>query len=252
MGYRTAPRWRSSLAGLPMALRRRDVLMAFSRLLAPRSRCQAMAGWVAGAYTPRQAVARAVEHGYKLRGLWDQLRCVRVRGFAAEEVFASWGSDPGEPTMKLPERAPSLYLRERDLIDAWTAAAGLGPEQVAVGGGSVLAARWGHRGSDGVDVVVQGATPTSRCWGCARDPTRSLNAVGRRVVGATRSCGSDNVEDRGYGHAGQVRALCRVGGVPRGTQSVCRILRAGRRGRLVPGRFYGQARSLSAPFCSQG
>ncbi len=179
MGYRTAPTMEVVARGLADGADAADVLMAFSRLLAPRSRCQAMAGWVAGAYTPRQAVARAVEHGYKLRGLRDQLRCVRVRGFAAEEVFASWGSDPGEPTMKLPERARSLYLRERDLIDAWTAAAGLGPEQVAVGGGSVLAARWGHRGSDDVDVVVQGATAYKQMLGVRQ----KLDALAQRRGG---------------------------------------------------------------------
>ncbi|MCY4638170.1 MAG: hypothetical protein OXG04_27365 [Acidobacteria bacterium] len=112
MGYRTAPTMEVVARGLADGADAADVLMAFSYLLAPRSRYQTMAGWVAGAYTPRQAVARAVEHGYKLRGLRDQLRCVRVRGFAAEQVFASWGSDPGEPIMKLPERARSLYLRE--------------------------------------------------------------------------------------------------------------------------------------------
>ena len=157
-GYRTCPTMEVVGRGLADGADPGDVLMAFSYLLAPRSPDQAMAGWAAGAYTPRQAVARAVEHGFKVRGLRDQLRCLRVRGSAAEEVFASWGIDPGNPVMKLPERARTLYLRERDLIDAWTAAAGLGPEQVAVGGGSVLAARWGHRRSNDVDVVVQGAT----------------------------------------------------------------------------------------------
>ncbi|MCY3940271.1 MAG: hypothetical protein OXG29_04215, partial [Gammaproteobacteria bacterium] len=135
-----------------------DVLMALSYLLAPRSPYQAMAGWAAGAYTPRQAVARAVEHGFKVRGLRDQLRCVRARGCAFAEASALWDIDPGDLIVKLPEPARTLYLRERDLIDAWTAAAGLAAGQVAVGGGSVLAARWGHRRSLDVDVVVQGTT----------------------------------------------------------------------------------------------
>lgn len=160
MGYRVCPTMEVVARGLADGADAGDVLMAFSYLLAPRSPDQAMAGWAAGAYTPRQAVARAVEHGFKLRGLRNQLRCFRVRGsVAAQEVFASWGLDPGEPVVKLHGRARMLYLRERDFIDAWTAAAGFGSEQVAIGGGSVLAARWGgHRGSDDVDVVVQGAT----------------------------------------------------------------------------------------------
>ena len=157
MGYRIRPTMEVVARGLADGAGAGAVLMAFSYLLAPRSPEQAMAGWAAGAYTPRQAVARAVEHGFKFRGLRDQLRCVRVRGSAAaEEEFASWDTVPGEPVVKLPERARTLYLRERGLIDAWTAAAGFAPEQVAVGGGTVLAARWGHRGSDDVDVVVQG------------------------------------------------------------------------------------------------
>lgn len=159
MGYRICPTMEVVARGLADGAGAGDVLMAFSYLLAPRSPDQAMAGWVAGAYTPRQAVARAVEHGFKIRGLRNQLRCVRVRGsVAAEEVFASWGTDPGGPVVKLHGRARELYLRERDFIDAWIVAAGFGFEQVAVGGGSVLAARWGHRGSDDVDIVVQGAT----------------------------------------------------------------------------------------------
>ena len=60
--------------------------------------------------------------------------------------------------MKLPEPARTLYLRERRLIDDWTATAGLDTGQVALGGGSVLGAHWGHRYSDDIDVVVQGRT----------------------------------------------------------------------------------------------
>ena len=180
MGYRTVPTMDVVARGLADGAAAGAVLMAFSYLLAPRSSEQAMAGWAAGAYTPRQAVARAVEHGFKLRGLRDQLRCVRVRGSAAaEKEFASWGIDPGEPVVKLPERARTLYLRERDLIDAWTEAAGFAPEQVAVGGGSVLAARWGHRGSDDVDVVVQGATAYKEMLAVQR----TLDALARRRGG---------------------------------------------------------------------
>ena len=253
MGYRTAPTMEVVARGLADGADAADVLMAFSRLLAPRSRCQAMAGWVAGAYTPRQAVARAVEHGYKLRGLRDQLRCLRVRGFAAEEVFESWGLDPGEPVVKLPERVRTLYLRERDLIDTWTAAAGLGPEQVAVGGGSVLAARWGHRASDDVDVVVQGATAYKQMLG----EQQRLDALarrrgGRRVVGAAPSCGSDNVEDRGYGRVGQARVLCRVGESAWVRGAYAGSGRSADEDTRYPADSMGQARSLSAPFCSQG
>ena len=60
--------------------------------------------------------------------------------------------------MTLPELARTLYLRERGLIDAWTAGAGLAPDQVCLGGGSVLAAWWKHRDSDDIDVVAQGET----------------------------------------------------------------------------------------------
>ena len=176
MGYRIRPTMEVVARGLADGAGAGAVLMAFSYLLAPRSPEQAMAGWAAGAYTPRQAVARAVEHGFKFRGLRDQLRCVRVRGsVAAREAFASWDLDPGEPVVKLPERARTLYLRERDLIDAWTAAAGFGSEQVAIGGGSVLAARWGHRRSNDVDVVVQGATAYKQML----NAQETLNALAR-------------------------------------------------------------------------
>ena len=134
------------------------VFAALSRWLAPRSPHQMMAGWARGLYTPRQAVARAVEHGFRIPALRDQLRCVRARGSGARGVSARWGIEPVEPTVTLPEPSRTLYLRERDLIDAWTAGAGLAPDQVCLGGGSVLAAWWKHRDSDDLDGVVQGET----------------------------------------------------------------------------------------------
>ena len=158
MGYRTSPTMAVVGRGLADGADAVAVFSALSRLLAPRSPCQAMAGWAAGAYTPRQAVARDVEHGFKAPALRDQLRCVRVRGSVAEELFGSWGADPGKPAVEPTEPVRTLQLRERDLLDVWVAAAGLPPGQVAVGGGSVLAARWGHRRCRGVHVVVQDRT----------------------------------------------------------------------------------------------
>ena len=51
--------------------------------------------------------------------------------------------------MKLPEPARTLYLRERELIAAWTAGAGLAPEQVALGGGVC----WGLDGATGIPMM---------------------------------------------------------------------------------------------------
>ena len=129
---------------------------ALSRWIGARSPHQMMAGWAAGLYTPRQVVAKAVAHGIRIPGVRDQLRCVRARGPAAPGAVVPWTAPPEELTVKLAEPARTLYLRERGLIDAWIAAAGLQPAQVALGGGSVLAARWRHRHSDDIDVVVQG------------------------------------------------------------------------------------------------
>ena len=154
MGSRTAPTLEHVRRGLADAAGASAVFAALSRWLAP----QMMAGWARGLYTPRQAVARAVEHGFRIPALRDQLRCVRARGSGARALSARWGIEPVEPTVTLPEPARTLYLRERDLIDAWTAGAGLAPDQVCLGGGSVLAAWWKHRDSDDLDVVVQGET----------------------------------------------------------------------------------------------
>ena len=54
-------------------------------------------------------------------------------------VSVRWNIDAGEAIVQLPEAVRTLYLRERGVIDAWTAGAGLGAEQVGFGGGSVLA-----------------------------------------------------------------------------------------------------------------
>lgn len=158
MGSRTVPTMEQVRRGLADGAGAPAVFAALSCWLAGRSPHQMMAGWARGLYTPRQAVARAVEHGIRMPGLRDQLRCVRARGSAAPGGSVRWSIDCEEPTVKLPEPARTLYLRERDFIAAWTAGAGLAPEQVALGGGSVLGARWGHRHSDDVDVVVQGGT----------------------------------------------------------------------------------------------
>ena len=156
MGSRTVPTMEQVRRGLADGAGASAAFAAFSRWLAPRSPRQMMAGWARGLYTPRQAVARAVEHGFRIPGLRDQLRCVRARGPAAPEDCVRWSIAPEEPIVKLPEPARTLYLSERGLIDAWTAGAGFAAGQVAVGGGSVLAARWGHRYSGDIDVVVQG------------------------------------------------------------------------------------------------
>ena len=158
MGSRTVPTMEQVRRGLAEGAGATAAFAALSCWLAGRSPHQMMAGWARELYTPRQAVARAVEHGIRMPGLRDQLRCVRARGSAAPGGSVRWSIDPEEPIVKLPEPARTLYLRERDLIAAWTAGAGLAPEQVALGGGSVLGARWGHRHSDDVDVVVQGGT----------------------------------------------------------------------------------------------
>ena len=158
MGSRTVPTMEQVRLGLADGAGAPAAFAALSHWLAGRSPRQMMGGWARGLYTPRQAVARAVEYGIRIPGLRDQLRCVRARGSAARGDGVQWTIDPGEPIVKLPEPARTLYLRERDLIAAWTAAAGLAAEQVALGGGSVLAARWGHRHSDDVDIVVQGGT----------------------------------------------------------------------------------------------
>ena len=158
MGSRTVPTMEHVHRGLADGAGGSAVFAALSRWLAPRSPHQMMAGWARGLYTPRQVVARAVEHGFRIPALRDQLRCVRARGPGARGVSARWGIEPVEPTVPLPEPARTLYLRERDLIDAWTAGAGLAPDQVCLGGGSVLAAWWKHRDSDDIDIVVQGET----------------------------------------------------------------------------------------------
>ncbi len=158
MGSRTVPTVEQVRRGLADGADAPAVFAALSRWLAPRSPYQMMAGWARGLYTPHQAVARAVEHGIRMPALRDQLRCVRARGSAASGASGRWSIAPEEPTVTLPEPARTLYLRERDLIDTWTAEAGLPAAKVAVGGGSVLAARWGHRYSDDIDVVVQGPT----------------------------------------------------------------------------------------------
>ena len=132
------------------------VFAALTRWLAPRSPHQVMAGWAQGLYTPRRAVSKAVEHGLVIPALRDRLRCVRSRPSAGASDPVCWTVGFGDPVVALPERARSLYRRERALIDAWTARAGLLAGEVAVGGGAVLAARWGHRHADDVDVVVQG------------------------------------------------------------------------------------------------
>ena len=158
MGSRTVPTMEQVRRGLANGADAPAVFAALSRWIAGRSPYQMMAGWAGELYTPRQAVAKAVEYGIMIPGLRDQLRCVRARRSAAPRDCLRWSIAPEELIMKLPESARTLYLRERGLIDAWTAGAGLAAAQVAVGGGSVLAARWRHRYSDDIDVVVQGPT----------------------------------------------------------------------------------------------
>ena len=173
MGSRTVPTMEQVRRGLADGAGASAVFAALSRWLAGRSPHQMMAGWARGLYTPRQAVAKAVEHGFRIPALRDQLRCVRARGSGARGVSVRWSIDPEEPIVKLPERARTLYLRERGLIDAWTAGAGLAPDQVCLGGGSVLAAWWKHRDSDDIDVVVQGRTAYAEM----RSARKTLNAL---------------------------------------------------------------------------
>ena len=156
MGYRTEPTTEHIRRGLAPDADAAATYAALSRWLAPRSPHQMMAGWAAGLYTPRQVTAKAIEHGFRTPGLRNQLRCVRARKPTAPGAAVPWNVAPEPPTLKLPEPARTLYLRQRALIDAWTSAAGLRPDQVALGGGSVLAALWTHRRSDDIDIVVQG------------------------------------------------------------------------------------------------
>ena len=180
MGSRTVPTVEQVCCGLEPRAGASAAFSALSRWLAPRSPFQMMAGWVQGLYTPRQVVARAIEYGFVIPGLRDQLRCVRLRGAAAFADGGCWSTAPGDPVVKLRGSARLLYLRERGLIDAWTAGAGLADGQVAVGGGCVLAARWGHRRPDGVDVVVQGR----RAYDAMVDVRKKLTALAESCGGS--------------------------------------------------------------------
>lgn len=94
MGSRTVPTMEQVRRGLADGADASAAFAALSCWLAGRSPHQMMAGWARGLYTPSQAVARAVEHGIRMPGLRDQLRCVRARGSARPGGSVRWSIEP--------------------------------------------------------------------------------------------------------------------------------------------------------------
>lgn len=71
--------------------------------------------------------------------------------------------------LQLPEPARELWLRTRAIINEELRRIQGGDARYAIGGGTILAARWRHRESSDVDIIVDPATPLHR----ANDPSQS-------------------------------------------------------------------------------
>ena len=71
--------------------------------------------------------------------------------------------------LDLPEPARELWLRTRTIINEELRRIQGGNARYAIGGGTILAARWKHRKSFDVDIIVDPATPLHR----ADDPRQS-------------------------------------------------------------------------------
>ena len=74
-----------------------------------------------------------------------------------------------EQGLELPGPARELWLRTRDIINEELRRIQGGKARYTIGGGTILAARWKHRESFDVDIIVDPATPLHR----ADDPSQS-------------------------------------------------------------------------------
>ena len=85
--------------------------------------------------------------------------------------------------LRLPEPAGSLHARTRDLLDAWLPEV-MPPDGVwAIGGGTMLAARWKHRKSMDLDIALpsqSGLSALSPAWN--REFTDGMAALGATGV----------------------------------------------------------------------
>ena len=74
-----------------------------------------------------------------------------------EETLKPWadGSETEEPRVKLPEPAKGLWKETADGVEEYLAEHLNGYDGWEIGGGTVLAARWGHRGSTDIDEKVK-------------------------------------------------------------------------------------------------
>ena len=69
------------------------------------------------------------------------------------------GAMSAERGLRLPGDARRLWLATRHVVKTAFAELGAGPVEYRIGGGTILAARWGHRESYDIDITVAEGTP---------------------------------------------------------------------------------------------
>ena len=83
------------------------------------------------------------------------------------------------PGLTLPSPARELWLKSRDVLTDGLRQIQDGGPEYALGGGTILAARWRHRSSFDVDVLVPPDTPLQRSEDpAATDFVRAIRAIG--------------------------------------------------------------------------
>ena len=70
-------------------------------------------------------------------------------------------ADAPDETLELPEPARTLFRKTRPALETHVAAYAADGEGYKLGGGTILAARWKHRGSNDIDVLFHPDTKTS-------------------------------------------------------------------------------------------
>ena len=89
--------------------------------------------------------------------------------------------------LNLPARATALWRETRDAVRAGVAELTGEPKQYAIGGGSILAARWQHRASYDIDIMVPADTSPGAVLGSARSDFRQrIERLGATVTAGRR------------------------------------------------------------------
>ena len=99
--------------------------------------------------------------------------------------------------LTFPEPAADLLARSHDILDRHVTPHTPGEAGWAIGGGSALAARWQHRWSKDLDIIVGSETEFARLTEAENpDLWREMRVAGATTIESEAPCGSSSASGR--------------------------------------------------------